>query len=84
MTGSHEQADAQAAWLTVEVARRASLPAWLTGALDRARRRSTESQLPVAVLHAAAEQHGEGLVVMRLRDFVAWHGELPEGARRRR
>ena len=79
MTGWNGQTcpDARAGWLTVEVARRASLPAWLTGALDRARRRSTDSQLPVAVLQAAGEPPGEGLVVMRLRDFVAWHGELP-------
>jgi len=78
------------AWAVIDVVERDGvrcnrivqlLPAWLTGALDRARRRSTESQLPVAVLQAAGEPPGESLVVMRLRDFVAWHGELPAGPR---
>jgi len=35
--------------------------------------------LPVVVLHAKGRQARveDSLVVMRLRDFVAWHGALP-------
>jgi len=57
------------------------LPAWLTGALDRAAAAQHGVPAAVAVLQAAGEPPGESLVVMRLRDFVAWHGELPAGPR---
>ncbi len=70
-------ADVRVDWLTAEVRRRAALPGWLTDAVDRARRCSTESQLPVAVLHAQGERVEDSLVVMRLRDFEAWYGEIP-------
>ena len=66
-------------WLTAEVRQRAALPRWLTAALDREQRRSTDAQLAVAVLHAKGERFDDSLVVMRLRDFVAWHGALPAG-----
>ena len=73
---AHVRAD----WLTAEIRQRAALPRWLTDALDQAQRSSTDAQLPVAVLHAAGRQArgDDSLVVMRLRDFVAWHGEIPE------
>ena len=73
-------ADGRADWLAAEVKHRASLPRWLTDAMDQARRSSTDAQLPVVVLHAAGRQArvDDTLVVMRLRDFVAWHGEIPE------
>jgi len=63
--------------LAAEVKHRASPPRWLTDAIDRAQRSSTDAQLPVAVLHAKGERVEDSLVVMRLRDFVAWHGEIP-------
>jgi len=72
-TSAHVRAD----WLTAEVEHRAALPRWLTDAVDRARRSSTDAQLPVAVLHAKGQRVEDSLVVMRLRDFVAWHGEIP-------
>ena len=76
-TSAHVRAD----WLTAEVRQRAALPKWLTEALDQARRSGTDAQLPVVVLHAAGRQARveDSLVVMRLRDFVAWHGALPAG-----
>jgi len=78
---SAERAAVRAEWLTAEIRQRAALPRWLTAALDRAQRRSTDAQLAVAVLHAAGRQArgDDSLVVMRLRDFVAWHGALPAG-----
>ena len=74
-TSAHVRAD----WLTAEIKHRASLPRWLTDAIDQARRYSTDAQLPVAVLHAKGQRVEDSLVVMRLRDFVAWHGEIPAG-----
>ena len=67
------------AHVRAEVKQRAALPRWLTDALDQAQRSSTDAQLPVAVLHAAGRQArgDDSLVVMRLRDFVAWHGAIP-------
>ena len=74
-----DRAHVRADWLTAEVKQRASLPRWLTDALDQAQRYSADSQLAVAVLHQKGERVEDSLVVMRLRDFVAWHGEIPAG-----
>ena len=76
---SAERAAGRTEWLTAEIRQRAALPRWLTAAVDRAQRRSTDAQLAVAVLHAKGERFDDSLVVMRLRDFVAWHGALPAG-----
>jgi len=73
-----DRADVRCNWLTAEVKHRKTLPAWLLGALDQARQYSTEAQLPVAVLHQHGARIADSLVVMRLNDFVAWHGEIPK------
>jgi hypothetical protein len=73
-----DRADVRCDWLTAEVKHRKLLPAWLLGALDQARQYSTESQLPVAVLHRAGDRIADSVVCMRLHDFVAWHGAIPE------
>ena len=79
MGAGADRADVRCEWLTAEVKHRKTLPAWLLGAVDQARQYSTESQLPVAVLHQHGARIADSLVVMRLRDFVAWHGEMPDG-----
>lgn len=73
-----DRADVRCTWLTAEVKHRKTLPAWLLGAVDQARHYSTEAQLPVAVLHQHGARIADSLVVMRLHDFVAWHGAIPE------
>ena len=54
----------------MEIKDRATLPAWLLGALDQAEASATADQLPVAVLHRAGDRHDAALVVLRLRAFV--------------
>jgi hypothetical protein len=63
-------------WACVEVKHRKTLPQWLLEAVDQAYASAQDDQLPVVVLHEAGMPHDRDLVVMRLRDFTAWHGEL--------
>jgi len=58
--------------LSLEVKHRASLPAWLTGALEQARASGRDGRIPVAVLHASGARYGDALCV------VAFQG--PSGA----
>jgi hypothetical protein len=74
-----DRADVRAEGLCCEVKRRASLPQWLTEAVQQARRYAGAYDLPIAVFHQAGERITEALVVMRLADFQDWHGALPEG-----
>jgi hypothetical protein len=60
----------------VEVKHRKALPRWLLEAVDQAYASAQDDQLPVVVLHAHGMNHDRDLVVMRLGDFTAWHGEL--------
>lgn len=66
--------DCESDWLSVEVKHRKTLPAWLVGALDQARRNAAPGKLAIAVLHQAGRRHDNDLVVMRLRDFEEWFG----------
>ena len=72
--GRGDQPDIAHPWFALEVKDRATLPAWLLDALDQAERSATPAQLPVAVLHQAGDRHDAALVVLRLKDFVAWFG----------
>ncbi len=72
--GRGDQPDIVHPWLALEVKDRATLPAWLLDALDQAERAATPPQLPAAVLHRAGDRHDAALVVLRLKDFVAWLG----------
>jgi len=74
--GRGDAPDIAHAWLSIEIKDRATLPAWLLDALDQAEASATAEQLPVAVLHRAGDRHDAALVVLRLRDFVAWFGDV--------
>ena len=63
------------AW-SIEVKHRKALPAWLTGALDQARANATPGKLPLVVWHEKGRRHDNDLVVLRLRDFEEWFGEV--------
>lgn len=67
--------DCESDWLSVEVKHRKTLPAWLVGALDQARRNAAPGKLAIAVLHQAGQRYDDALVVLRLSDFVDWFGE---------
>jgi len=63
-------------WACVEVKHRKTIPRWLLEAVDQAQASAQDDQLPVVVLHGSGMPHDRDLVVMRLGDFTAWHGEL--------
>ena len=62
-------------WLSVEVKTRKRLPAWLFRALAQAQLFAGD-KLPVVVLHETGSRHDNDVVVLRLKDFVDWFGEL--------
>ena len=65
-------------WLSIEVKSRRSLPAWLLNAMAQARAAATPHQLPIAVLHQDGDRHSSDLVLMALRDFTRWFGDVPD------
>lgn len=60
----------------VEVKHRKALPAWLWEAVDQAVRAARDDQLPVVILHQHGCWHDNDLVVIRLRDFTEWFGDI--------
>lgn len=75
-TGHLGGQDVDAGWLSVEVKSRQSLPAWLTDALAQARRHAQDGQLAIVILHVHGARHDDNLVVLRLKDFEQWFGEM--------
>ena len=61
--------DGDGDWFSAEVKERATIPAWLTGALEQAERLSRTEQLAVLVLHELGARHDDDLVVLRLSEF---------------
>ena len=74
-TGHTGGADVTTDWLCVEVKHRASIPAWLRGAVAQARRNAGAMQLPIAVIHEHDTQHSQDLVIMTLGDFRDFFGD---------
>lgn len=66
------------AW-SVEVKSRKRLPSWLLAAVDQARTNATPGKLALVVLHQLGRRHDNDLVVLRLRDFQEWFGEVRVG-----
>ena len=66
--------DVQSTWASIEVKDRKSLPQWLYLAIAQARGNATRRQLPLAVLTTPSTT--QVLVVMDMRDFTAWFGDL--------
>lgn len=73
-TGQHGGADVSSPWAAIECKYRASVPAWLTDAVDQARRNAGVSQLPVVVLATHGQRLQDALVVVRFSDFVEHYG----------
>lgn len=63
-------------WLACEVKTRKRLPRWLLEALEQAAIGNDGSRLPIVVLHELNSRHDQDLVVMTLRDFCDWFGDL--------
>lgn len=69
-------ADIAHSWLSIEAKHRQTLPRWLTEAIAQAQAAADDHQLPVVVLHEAGQRHDRDLVVMTLRDFREWFGDV--------
>ena len=74
-TGHTGGADVTCTWLSVEVKHRATVPAWLRGAVAQAKRNAGAMQLPIALIHQHGDRHGGDLVVMTLDDFRDFFGD---------
>lgn len=68
--------DVEHEWLGIEVKHRKELPQWLKEAVAQAGRNCGMNQLPIAIFHELNQRHDNDLVVMRLRDFQDWFGEV--------
>lgn len=68
--------DVVTSWCVAQVKHRRKLPAWLKTALDGICAQAGDWQLPIVVLHERGQRHEHDLVVLRLGDFVAWHGPV--------
>jgi hypothetical protein len=56
--------------LSVEVKSRATIPRWLTDALEQAESASRDGRMPAAVLHPDRGRYADALVICRLSEFA--------------
>jgi hypothetical protein len=78
LSGAAGGADVVTPWCSVEVKHRKRLPQWVEAALAQAERSARPGQLAMTVLHSHGRRYADGLVVLRLRDFLDWFGPLTE------
>jgi hypothetical protein len=62
--------------LSVEVKSRATIPRWITDALEQAESASREGRMPAAVLHPDQGRYADPLVVCRLSEFAQLAGAV--------
>jgi len=69
---------------TLEVKHRSTgIPQWLLDAVEQAEHNTNlraPGKLPLTILHKKGQQYQDGLVVLRVRDFLDWFGpdEMPD------
>jgi len=68
-------ADVTGDWFSAECKYRKSVPAWLTNAVDQARRNAGSTQLPVVIVATHGQRLQDALVVVRFSDFVDHYGD---------
>ena len=61
---------------SIEVKHRKTLPKWLHDSISQAETNASEGKLPLVVLHEKNQRHDNDLVLVRLRDFVDWFGDV--------
>lgn len=62
--------------LSVECKHRKRLPSWLASAMAQSVAAAGDGQLPIVVLHEAGKRHDDDYVVIRLRDYQQWYGDV--------
>ena len=60
--------------LAIEVKSRKQMPVFLMDAMAQAKASIRGNQTPVVVIHQHGNRYDDAMVVMRLKDFVDWHG----------
>ena len=55
---------------------RSGFPKWLTSAIAQAVRNAPEGKLPLVVLHRVGDKYDDALVVVRLKDWRDWYGDV--------
>ncbi|MBC7233107.1 MAG: hypothetical protein H5T68_07715 [Chloroflexi bacterium] len=78
--GCTGRADVTSDWLSIEVKTRKRLPEWLRAALEQASLDAGD-KLALVVLHETGQRHDNDLVVLRLRDFEGWFGEVADNGK---
>ena len=66
--------DIEHAHLAIEVKSRKNMPVFLMDAMAQAKASIRGNQTPVVVIHQHGNRYDDAMVVMRLKDFVDWHG----------
>ena len=61
---------------SVEVKSRKRLPAWLEDAVCQAEANASDGKLAIVVLHQVGRRHDNDLVVVRLKDFEDFFGDV--------
>jgi len=64
------------ALLAVQIKHRATVPNWLTGAMDQTIHDAGGAQYPILILHEKGTKYEESLVITRLSDFIDYDGSL--------
>ena len=62
--------------LAVEVKHRAAFPKWLHSALAQATASAHDGKLPIVVLHQAGSRYVDSFVVVKMRDWIDWYGQV--------
>jgi hypothetical protein len=70
-----EGADVIHPHLSVEVKERRRLPDWLLHAMAQAVG-AADGRLPMVVLHRAGDRYDDAMVIIRMRDWREWYGEV--------
>jgi len=73
-------ADVTTDWAAAECKERATLPMWLRDAVEQATATARQGQLPLVVLHEFGTRSDNDLVVLRMRDFLRWFGDVAPAA----
>lgn len=69
-------ADVVSEHLSVECKERREIPAWLHSAMGQAVRHAKPGQLPLVVVHELGRHHNNDYVVIRMRDYTEWYGDI--------
>ena len=70
-----DSADVVTPAFSYEVKERKELPQWILDAMAQSERNARDDRTAVVVLHQLGDRYDDSLVVLRLRDWVAWHEE---------